>query len=79
MKSEVNTLLAKKFGANASIYTDDTPGIRNTEIRSSKKISAVKQESRSYSDWLPAADYRDWKRNRQQEVSEISRVRVSFG
>ncbi len=50
------------------------PGNRITRFTVRARKLAGNRESRSYSDWLPAADYRDWKRKTgQQEVSEISR------
>ena len=60
--------------ANASIYIDDTPGIRITEIRSrSRKLA---QETGNLG--LILIDYLQLitgtgRENRQQEVSEISR------
>ena len=60
--------------ANASIYIDDTPGIRITEIRS--RARKLAQETGNLG--LILIDYLQLitgtgRENRQQEVSEISR------
>ena len=60
--------------ANASIYIDDTPGIRITEIRSrSRKLAQETGNLGLIFNRLFAAYHGNWSENRQQEVSEISR------
>ena len=47
--------------ANASIYIDDTPGIRITEIRSrSRKLAQETGNLGIDFDRLPTAYHRDW-------------------
>ena len=49
--------------ANASIYIDDTPGIRITEIRSRSRKLAQETGNLGFDPYrLLAVDYRDWTR-----------------
>ena len=79
MRSGKKYTIAQGNLANASIYIDDTPGIRITEIRSrSRKLAQRNWKSWFDFDRLLQLITGTGRENRQQEVSEISRQVENF-